>query len=1386
MLQRKTDAAPLFQPEGQRDTFFGPKASEPFFAPAAPPIQAKCADCEQEDKVQKKEEQEKQVQPKIQTKLKIGAPDDQYEKQADAVADQVVQRLAAPTPAAASPTTPAAADGEEKLQRKEDEVDKTEEKVQMKPIFDSASPPDENSLQRKCADCEQEDKGGIQRSSETAAPAQDSSDISSRLSASKGGGSPLPDNTRSQMEGAMGADFSGVRVHTGSEAAGMSQDIQAQAFTHGNDVYFNEGKYSPSTTDGQRLLAHELTHTVQQGAAEPSAVSRKKEVSNGLIQREVDAAPIKPRAPIDITNGFDPSPEWRAWIKAQKKNSQIPVEVKAGNNYTGTLYLSRSNQGTKGDAQDYTLTTSDGYGQKQFLEISNIPIFEEFRSKGIVPVVVIEAWKKGQPVIKGYLSVKTSKGTALAGTKGFIESFSSNIEKLGYLGIKTPKIPTVENTFEQGRLTMKTTSPMTTVVAGYLNASMSLGIINSVMTFEVNATIDIKGIASGQLDLRRDENGQFGGKVLIQAQIQNVAAELTAEYIKTAEGADVTVQGKGRINSEKFQGEVGFIVAQEAKADALMKAQLGVQSIEAESQKAKKPTKPAPNSRGNMALVGWGTVNATITSWLQGMAKVGIDSKGQVTIVGEITVPGDVKLMEERGKKITLFKVEVKGGYGIPVIGQVGLFASVELFINAGFGPLVLKNVGFTGTYSTDPTVLQNFKITGTLGINAFAVLGLAAEAGVFLTLIGHDIKAGLNVTAAAGLRAYAEATPTFEYVEQAAPTGGKVGESWLRGHFEAAAQLFLQLGGEFFVSVDSPWWSPLGDERWAYPLGQVTYPIGDSLGIGGDMAWKVGSPDVPELKLSPVEFDPDKFTADVMADPPPGKGKGGDKNEKGEWVDGEGGGDKQAVPDTKPGGPGLDGKKKKEDFTKLPDEQRFLRACDELGQMAKKSQAQPSTYKVMEAKAKQIKAKYAIEEVTLKGDKKGEKLKVSVKHKDRDNKKKEAIEVHLMTEAERLKLIEAAANDLETRIASKQDSKTHSITRADADAIAASIQKGHWVIEQVHVVDGGDSWKFELDLGDVKRINPGVGKSEQPGNSITEEPMNDGNNITIHQSFETGGENHEINNKPGTEELIMSSSNPVLLSNHPNKDVRESYSQYLQAIRSAQTPSQKKLKANETIKMIVIKIKSAGMADAPGASAPGIGTIDFHKNQQSKLRKSGIELWFMESEHLIPRAIINNTFQAFAQEGIPAGGADYQNMRTILIYKGAANLKTHGEKADIGRINELKQWLKMLMEIYFAADNFDALTAKTIQDKVFKYINDLFSAFAHEALARTFEAIEEENNKNGVSRGPEGKPEPPTPDDGRLFSAFNFQVEDINRQLGSQLEKFLKRREMDNKKVKK
>ena len=90
----------------------------------------------------------------------------------------------------------------------------------------------------------------------------------------KGGGSSLPEGVRNQMESSMGHDFSDVKVHTDTKAQNAASSVQAQAFTVGNDIVFNEGKYNPGSPDGDRTIAHELTHVVQQRQGDVDGTSQ--------------------------------------------------------------------------------------------------------------------------------------------------------------------------------------------------------------------------------------------------------------------------------------------------------------------------------------------------------------------------------------------------------------------------------------------------------------------------------------------------------------------------------------------------------------------------------------------------------------------------------------------------------------------------------------------------------------------------------------------------------------------------------------------------------------------------------------------------------------------------------------------------------------------------------------------------------------------------------------------------------------------------------------------------------------------------------------------------------------------------------------------------------
>jgi|GEM_PF-1656735 len=168
----------------------------------------------------------------VQANLTVNPPGDKYEQEADQMASQVMQRISSSQNGVA--------------QRQEEEE---EEPVQAKAVQRQ----EEEELQTK------------QTTAQTV-PTVDS-EAESRIDSAKGRGESLPDDIRGPMEQSFGADFSDVRVHTDSDSAGLNQSLQARAFTTGQDIFFGSGEYNPGTSAGKELVAHELTHVVQQNGA---------------------------------------------------------------------------------------------------------------------------------------------------------------------------------------------------------------------------------------------------------------------------------------------------------------------------------------------------------------------------------------------------------------------------------------------------------------------------------------------------------------------------------------------------------------------------------------------------------------------------------------------------------------------------------------------------------------------------------------------------------------------------------------------------------------------------------------------------------------------------------------------------------------------------------------------------------------------------------------------------------------------------------------------------------------------------------------------------------------------------------------------------------------
>lgn len=156
--------------------------------------------------------------PTLQAKLMVGAANDPLEREADRVADHVMRTWSASSASV----------------RGRDE--------------------DDFELRRRA-----------HPSPDPASAFEADTTVAQRLSSRRGGGHALPPPVRHRMEAGFGADFGGVRIHRDAEAADLSTGLAAQAFTHGRDIYFGRGAYDPASRSGQHLLAHELTHVVQQG-----------------------------------------------------------------------------------------------------------------------------------------------------------------------------------------------------------------------------------------------------------------------------------------------------------------------------------------------------------------------------------------------------------------------------------------------------------------------------------------------------------------------------------------------------------------------------------------------------------------------------------------------------------------------------------------------------------------------------------------------------------------------------------------------------------------------------------------------------------------------------------------------------------------------------------------------------------------------------------------------------------------------------------------------------------------------------------------------------------------------------------------------------------------
>jgi hypothetical protein len=225
------------------------------------------------------------VKPWVQAKFVIGQQGDEYEEEADRIADTVTRESTPNSALGKSPTHTGSSfllkhlyPPEPELQRQPtNEKDEDEEKSE-----DEKQEP----LQTKAQSCQ---------------PPAISPSLGDRINSLLGGGRPLPQSEREYFEPRFGYNFSEVRIHADGESAVVARGLNARAFTVGNDIAFGAGQYAPKSTEGQRLMAHELTHVAQQNNLASHSTENIKSKKFSLLKgHSISKTPIIQRASTNI------------------------------------------------------------------------------------------------------------------------------------------------------------------------------------------------------------------------------------------------------------------------------------------------------------------------------------------------------------------------------------------------------------------------------------------------------------------------------------------------------------------------------------------------------------------------------------------------------------------------------------------------------------------------------------------------------------------------------------------------------------------------------------------------------------------------------------------------------------------------------------------------------------------------------------------------------------------------------------------------------------------------------------------------------------------------------------------------------------------------------
>jgi hypothetical protein len=664
------------------------------------------------------------------------------------------------------------------------------------------------------------------------------------------GGSPLAPTTRKFFEPRFGADFSHVRVHTDATAARTASTLSAKAFTVGRNIAFAAGQFSPGSQAGKRLLAHELTHVVQQAGARTGSGMVAGQTGDGsIVMRQATPAPAPPvnppsppppsktppsdavlkaaRAEVVELKGhatFDPSAALAEVLEYQSP-TPVSVPVKFGTLASGRVVVRKRDTGyvsTEDPAMidmHHPAFPGGGYYAPPRLQLSIVDSVVkghvQFFPWDRVPGVLIPDWLDAFPLQR----------------------------LLGWKGLDQIRVAGFRNELAGGALHYDLTS-FNYRLDGEWEGTGKFSVSDENVTFAADTDVQAKGVAAGKLPLKWAAGHVFGSTKLslalapVDALGGTFAGSLEGSY---SEGV-TNITGTVSYRSKKLNGSVTVKVAPWEEAVAQL----------ATHQLGDKIT-PVRTGTTKHVIFGWGVLDFHFNDWLSGHASVIVDPEGYITSYGVIAPAKVFEFLKGdklSGRKPIGPKFEATAFK--PIWGPTGVTGTIagELTAAGRIGPGRLHEIQLSGRFSTNPAVPLEVALTGVVDLSAIGRLELSLTGSLAYTLLGPHLRTvalEVKVLGTGTLRVYARLEPTFS-VEK--PKGGDP-QFRINGVLKTAADVSLGLSGSIKPSIFG-----FGPH---FKTGKYEWHVG-GIGIKSTFDYRIGEPEGPSLEFEEYKYNSGEF----------------------------------------------------------------------------------------------------------------------------------------------------------------------------------------------------------------------------------------------------------------------------------------------------------------------------------------------------------------------------------------------------------------------------------------------------------------------------------------------------------------------------------------------